>query len=274
MYKYLCLLISFLCLSPSTIAYDIDLTVSTPEKGSEPELSSSQKATPPVFTYTPSPNLKGKHIGIFANVYPMVTKYDETLEILKFIVDTVQIETTCRTLKATQSTTQPGHFMLYEEWEDYDELFKVQFRRPYRKGFSERLDSVRKESSSVELYEILIEYDKPKTLKKPKPVTPFSVVTRFSVAEGNVQQAKTELFRLLESAKTSDSAVLLRAHQRIGNPKQFMLYEEWLELENFKQVELVGETRQQFNNTIAMLSGNAPTQEYFDIRYDPVRLNN
>lgn len=74
----------------------------------------------------------------------------EIKEAFEYILDIVIKEPTCKLLNLQQSQSDPRQYILYEEWEDYDDFINVQVKRPYRKKFAEMQEQLGTEIPAVE----------------------------------------------------------------------------------------------------------------------------
>ena len=81
----------------------------------------------------------------------------EVAETFKYMMDIVIKESTCRLLKAERSVEDRSHYILYEEWDDYDEFQNVQLKREYRSDFAERMRKLTAKPSQMEIFELVYE---------------------------------------------------------------------------------------------------------------------
>lgn len=79
----------------------------------------------------------------------------EMAEAFKYMIDIVIQEQTCRLLKAHRSASDPLHYILYEEWDDYDEFMNVQLQREYRSEFTQIMDRLRAAPIEVEIFDLV-----------------------------------------------------------------------------------------------------------------------
>lgn len=223
-----------------------------------------------MFLYQPRPDLKNKSIAVFASIYPTPDKHQQTKDILKSVVDIVKNESTCISLKVIQSVCNPDHFMLYEEWCDYDEFFTVQLKRDYRQGFSEKLGAVRGKPSTFEFFEILSESGKLVEEKLADQDKYTCVVSHLWLKEehrgrwGNVASALPELS---EAADTSQSCKLFRS---LNDPLLFVIYHLSLDSEQSPGMEknyvIPFCFSEFFNNDVIEMQ----QVEFFQTRYIPI----
>ena len=80
-------------------------------------------------------------------------KEEEAKQVIKYMLDTVIQEKTCRNLIAHQDANNKYRFVLYEQWENHDEFLNVQLKRPYRLEFAERMNHIRAEPTKICIYQ-------------------------------------------------------------------------------------------------------------------------
>ncbi|WP_342074933.1 antibiotic biosynthesis monooxygenase [Yoonia sp. SS1-5] len=107
------------------------------------------------LSHTARPELNGKRLGVLAHTWFKPEKADQLEPIFGTITDIAVEEPTCLVLDANQSLQDPLHNMMYEEWQDYDEFFETQLKRPYRMAFLRWLMPVMSAPIAAEFYEVL-----------------------------------------------------------------------------------------------------------------------
>lgn len=228
-----------------------------------------------MFQYQPRADLKDKNIAVFASIYPGSDKHQKTLEILKSVVDTVIDESTCRILTVNQSVSNPDHFMLYEEWSDYDEFFTVQLKRNYRQGFAEKLGTVRDKPSTFEFFEIMGESIGESTDVIEANSTDYEnntcVVTRLRLKEEFQEDGESGLTNFPAFSENDDDNLSCKLFRSLNDPLLFVIYDVCIDKEysqdRVKDYVIASCFREFFNND------NVEKQqiEIFQTRYIPTK---
>src|SRR5678816_1007622 len=66
-------------------------------------------------------------------------KYDDFLELLNGVLDAMRHESTFMEAMLHADPDDANRLMLYETWQDHDDVVDVQIHRPYRQAFHEAL---------------------------------------------------------------------------------------------------------------------------------------
>lgn len=82
-------------------------------------------------------------------------KRDEFLALLEGVLDKMRHEPMFHRAMLHRDPSSPDRFMLYETWEDHDDVLAVQLARPYRKAWHEALPSLLSEPRAVSIWEPL-----------------------------------------------------------------------------------------------------------------------
>jgi quinol monooxygenase YgiN len=64
------------------------------------------------------------------------------LSLLESVLDAMREETNFHQAILHRDPQNSSHFMLYETWEDHDDVLNVQIHKPYRRAFHEALPEV------------------------------------------------------------------------------------------------------------------------------------
>lgn len=223
-----------------------------------------------MFQFKPRADLKDKNIAILASIFTTTDKYQQTLDVLKSVVDTVIEETTCRVLKVIQSISNPDHFMLYEEWSDYDEFFTIQLKRDYRQGFAEKLDGVRNKSSTFEFFEILSESGKLIETEFTGQDKYTCVVTHLWLKEERREKLENVVSALPELSEAVDTNQSCKLFRSLNDPLLFVIYHLSLDSEHSPGMEknyvIPFCFSEFFNNDVIEMQ----QVEFFQTRYIPI----
>ena len=223
----------------------------------------------PGFQYQPRPSLANKKIAVFASVYPKAEKHKIALESLVNMVEIVIDEPNCQKLAVTQFVTDPSHFMLYEEWEDYEELFTVQVKRPYRKGFSENMSEVRDKPPTLEVFEIVANNDSAISTQDAREAT--GVLTRFPVVNTQEEKVKNDLIQFMKQQAGLPDLLFNRLFRTINEPDEFVYFEMWGQQEKASTFEL-SEDFQEHIETICRDSGAKLVKtDILQVHFTPIK---
>ncbi len=216
--------------------------------------------------YQELPAMRGKRLGIISHLFVKDGSQPAARGALARVVDIAIREPTCLTLKAAQSISDPSHFILYEEWSDYDEFFTVQLNREYRHDFSAWLGPLGAKPAAPEFFEIYYHAGGETTSGGDT----FAAVSSTLVANENSEALiRNEFVGLMNGVAEQPGNRAVVAQQSINEPGHFILYEEWSDLDELVSVELQKSSRESFSDRLGKLDGAAPTIELFEIFYDP-----
>ena len=77
------------------------------------------------------------------------------LELLEGVLDAMRHEPTFHEAMLHRDPADPHRLMLYETWEDHDDVLRVQLHRPYREAWHRALDELLVEPRDVSVWEPL-----------------------------------------------------------------------------------------------------------------------
>lgn len=77
------------------------------------------------------------------------------LQLLDGVLDAMRHEPTFHEAILHRDPTDPHRLMLYETWEDHEEVLRVQLHRPYREAWHRALDELLVEPRDVSVWEPL-----------------------------------------------------------------------------------------------------------------------
>lgn len=222
------------------------------------------------MSYKPMPQMKGKRLGIFAHVFVQNGQQERIKEIYRSIVDVAIEEKTCLVLSGSQSLVQPNHFLLYEEWTDYDEFFEVQMARTYRNGFIKWIDPIKSAPISPEFTEL---FHSAGEYPFNIAYNAYTLVQSVHVKEGQqAEEARRLLSTHVDDVAKDSQNIVATAHQSINNPQHFLLYEVWSDFASLIENELRSERRDALKTRLDELKDQGspePSLELFQIYYDP-----
>jgi autoinducer 2-degrading protein len=75
------------------------------------------------------------------------------LELLEGVLDAMRNEPEFHEAILHRDPANAAKFMLYETWEDHDDVLNVQIHKPYRKAFHDALPTVLAEPRDIEIWE-------------------------------------------------------------------------------------------------------------------------
>lgn len=234
------------------------------------------------YTYKPLPKMEGKQLGITSHLFVKEGMEKMAGDSFKKVIDIVIKESTCVVLKAEQSLNEPTHFILYEEWLDYDEFFSVQLKREYRKDISKWLGPLAARPAGPEFFEVYHDATNP----KPKMEISLNEEMFAVISSSHIDNLDKEIFirdaftKLTDELAKEPSNSKLNAQQSINNSKHFIIYQEWTDYDYFINVEMKKINREYFSKTIAKPGACDNNQdkklfsktEFFKIIYDPGRF--
>lgn len=224
--------------------------------------------------YVPKKEMKNQKLGIFAHCYVKNGEQENIKKAYKKIVDIAIEENTCSVLSASQSLVLPNHNMLYEEWFDYDEFFKIQLKKTYRNAFYRWLDPIRKGPISPEFTRILYSSGEHPTDIAPRNA--FALIRRYQIQPNNYDNAYKLLKDYIENIDGNDKRIFVNAHQSLNESNHFLLYEIWLDFNELLKSELhfnVKTNLDQQLEKIAPKDQSQPCVETFQIYYDPQKYH-
>lgn len=258
-----------LCLSLSlTVAQSCMYAGENDQRATIPEDFANQVIRYPTewIGYQELPAMRGKRLGIISHLFVREGSQPAARSALARVVDIAIQEPTCLTLKAAQSISDPSHFILYEEWADYDEFFRVQIDREYRSDFSDWLGPLGAKPAAPEFFEIYYQASDETRITGDT----FAAISSTLVANNSSEeQIKSEFITLMNGVAETPSNRLLVAHRSINDPRHYVLYEEWVDFDQLVTVELRKSERETFSDSLRELESAAPTMEFFEVFYDP-----
>jgi|GEM_PF-2511622 len=229
--------------------------------------------------YKPRPEMKGKRLGVISHLFIKEGMGDQALREFRKVIDIVLKEPTCLVLKAERSLNDPRHFILYEEWEDYDDFFTVQLKRPYRPDFAKLLGPLAAKPAGPEFFQVYHDATIPKKeTTKSKSEQKFAVIPSSYIDNLEKDELVKKAFsNLIDEVAKEPTNWILNAQQSINDPKHFILYQEWTDYEHFINVEMKKENREEFSSMIKASGARDPNNpnpikpkmEFFEIIYDP-----
>jgi len=74
------------------------------------------------------------------------------LSLLNGVLDAMRAEATFREAILHEDPEDASRFMLYETWEDHEEVLNVQLHRPYRRAYHEALPDLLAEPRDVSMW--------------------------------------------------------------------------------------------------------------------------
>ena len=74
------------------------------------------------------------------------------LSLLNGVLDAMRAEVTFREAILHENPEDASRFMLYETWEDHEEVLNVQLHRPYRQAYHEALPDLLVEPRDVSMW--------------------------------------------------------------------------------------------------------------------------
>ncbi|MHC2580332.1 autoinducer 2-degrading protein [Bradyrhizobium diazoefficiens] len=80
-------------------------------------------------------------------------KREEFLERLCEVLDAMKVETTYCEAVLHQDPTSENHFMLYETWDNHDDVVNVQLNRPYRHAWHDALPRILANERKIGVWE-------------------------------------------------------------------------------------------------------------------------
>lgn len=69
-------------------------------------------------------------------------KQEEFLQLLTGVLDAMKVETTFREAILHRDPASDNTFMLYETWDNHDDVVNVQLNRPYRRAWHDALPRI------------------------------------------------------------------------------------------------------------------------------------
>jgi quinol monooxygenase YgiN len=219
------------------------------------------------MSYKPLPEMKGKCLGVFAQITVRNGEQSSIKEVYKNIVDVAIEEETCTVLSGSQSLVLPNHNLLYEEWTDYDEFFEVQMARPYRMAFLRWYDPLR-EIIGPEFTEMFHSSG-----KHPFNVAfnAYTLVQSVHIASGREEDARQFFIQYIDDVSRDDKNLVANIHQSLNNPQHFLLYEIWSDFSYLILNELSSDRRTELEARFNAIKDDAlpePAMELFQIFYD------
>jgi quinol monooxygenase YgiN len=106
----------------------------------------------------PTPGSAGARMNRVAVVVSLDVKpgrEDDFLRLLNSVLDRMRHEPTFINAVLHRDRDDPGRFMVYETWADFDDLVDVQIHRDYRQAFVEALPNLLREPRSITLWQPL-----------------------------------------------------------------------------------------------------------------------
>lgn len=216
--------------------------------------------------YQELPAMRGKRLGIISHLFVREGSQPAARGALARVVDIAIQEPTCLVLKAAQSISDPSHFILYEEWADYDEFFTVQLNREYRTDFSAWLGPLGARPAAPEFFEIYHDAGDGTTAAGG---TFAAISSTLAANNGSEELIRNEFIGLMDAAAEQPGNKVLVAHRSINDPNHFVLYEERPDFDELVSVELQRNDPERFSASLRELDAAAPTIEFFEIIYDP-----
>lgn len=212
--------------------------------------------------------MKGKCLGIFAQIMVRNGGQRAIQDVYRNIVDVATEEKTCIVLSGSQSLVKPNHNLLYEEWEDYDEFFEVQMKRPYRMAFLRWYDPLREGIVSPEFTEMFYS-----SRKHPFNVAfkAHTLVQSVHIAPGREGDARKLFIQYIDDVGQDENNLVANIHQSLNNPQHFLLYEIWSDFSYLIENELRSERRIDLEagfNALKAAVLPGPAKELFQIFYD------
>jgi quinol monooxygenase YgiN len=92
----------------------------------------------------------------------------EFLQILGGVLDAMRSEPMFHEAILHQDPGSASRFMLYETWEDHEDVLNVQLRRPYRQPWHEALPHLLERDRDITIWEP-VRSDRKETLAEPSP---------------------------------------------------------------------------------------------------------
>lgn len=202
-----------------------------------------------VYTnYKADLGLQGKRIGILTKFSASQGREKGFKAALGEIVGQAFAESDCFLVKAAQSMKIPEQFILYEEWTDYDEFYKVQVNKPYRIKFYETLAPISAKPADIEFFEIFHSVQ--------DRLYQVNMSERF-VAIASQMHPAVEVPKWLRKLKPMVSKVVkhpkclaLTVHTSIDNPGLILNFEEWVDYDYFVNVWLENPMLAGFKNAM------------------------
>jgi len=77
------------------------------------------------------------------------------LSLLNGVLDAMRVEATFHEAILHEDPENASRFMLYETWEDHEEVLHVQLHRPYRQSFHEALPDLLAETRDISMWQPL-----------------------------------------------------------------------------------------------------------------------
>jgi quinol monooxygenase YgiN len=74
------------------------------------------------------------------------------LSLLTGVLDAMRSESTFHEAILHRDPQNANRFLLYETWQDHDEVLEVQLKRPYREAFHQALPSVLQQPRGVSIW--------------------------------------------------------------------------------------------------------------------------
>ena len=216
--------------------------------------------------YRERPDMRGKKLGIISHLFVIDGTQSEARSALARVVDIAIQEPTCLVLKAAQSISDPSHFILYEEWSDYDEFFSVQLSRAYRSDFTEWLGPLNAKPAGPEFFEIYHDAGTNKSITGGAFAAVSSTLITNSDAEELVRNRFVSLIDEVAQQTANNSFV---AHHSINDPNHFVLYEEWSDSEEFRNGAQQMNDRGTLSAGLEEIGDIESRIEFFEIFYDP-----
>jgi len=75
------------------------------------------------------------------------------LELLEGVLDAMRSEDNFHQAFLHRDAENDSRFMLYETWEDHDDVLNVQLARPYRQAFHEALPALLAEPRDIQMWQ-------------------------------------------------------------------------------------------------------------------------
>lgn len=219
------------------------------------------------LTYKPMPEMKGKCLGVFAQIMAKDGGQKDLREVYQTIIDVAIEEKTAITFSGSQSLVKSNHTMLYEEWKDYDEFFQVQMKRPYRMAFLRWYDPLR-EAIGPEFTEMFYSSG-----KHPSNIAfnAYALVQSVHIASGREADARQLFTQYIDDVGQDEQNLFANIHQSLNNRQHFLLYEIWSDFSHLIENELRSERRVELEARFNALKDNVlpePALELFQIFYD------
>jgi quinol monooxygenase YgiN len=74
------------------------------------------------------------------------------LSLLSGVLDAMRSESTFHEAILHRDPQNDNRFLLYETWQDHDEVLEVQLKRPYREAFHQALPSVLQQPRDISIW--------------------------------------------------------------------------------------------------------------------------